>query len=172
MRRLAYILIALLTLVATQSCEMVSTFIHDGEVVASVGKSKLYRHDLESLIPAGLPSEDSLALAQQYINSWAADLVFLGAAQQKLSKNEKNLTKELEQYKNALLKYRYENLYINERLDTTVPDSQVEDYYENHKESLCSPSTALSPTRAPSPSTRSRRRSHRMLPRTSSTSTA
>lgn len=136
MRRLAYIFVVLLAFAAAQSCEMVSTFIHDGEVVASVGRNKLYRHDLEGLIPAGLPAEDSLALAQQYINSWAADLVFLGTAQQKLSKSEKNLTKELEQYKNALLKYRYENLYINERLDTTVTDAQVEEYYENHKESL------------------------------------
>lgn len=136
MRRLAFIFIAFATLLAAQSCEMVSSFIHDGEVVASVGKNKLYRHDVESLIPAGLPSEDSLALAKQYINSWAADLVFLSAAQQKLSKSEKNLTKELEQYKNALLKYRYENLFINERLDTTVTEAQVQEYYESHMETF------------------------------------
>ena len=55
------------------SCERISNFIHDDEVVAKVGRDKLYRSQLENYIPSGLSSEDSTNLALQYIKSWATE---------------------------------------------------------------------------------------------------
>jgi hypothetical protein len=46
----------------------------------------------------------------------------------------KDVAKELEDYRVSLLKYRYEQLYVNERLDTAVSDDKIEEYYEIHKE--------------------------------------
>ena len=45
-------------------------------------------------------------------------------------------SEELEAYRKALLKYRYEQLYVNERLDTAVSDDKIDAYYEAHKESF------------------------------------
>ncbi|MDE5956220.1 MAG: hypothetical protein K2G80_06965, partial [Bacteroidales bacterium] len=73
-------------------------------------------------------------LAAQYMNTWALDKVFLKIAQEQLSKSEKDVAKELEDYRNSLLKYRYEQLYVNERLDTTVSDDEIERYYERNPE--------------------------------------
>ena len=42
------------------------------------------------------------------------------------------MTVELEDYRKSLLKYRYEQLYVNERLDTSVTNEQVEEYYQSH----------------------------------------
>jgi hypothetical protein len=39
----------------------------------------------------------------------------------------------LEEYRKSLLKYRYEQLYVNERLDTAVSDDKVEEYYTAHE---------------------------------------
>jgi hypothetical protein len=89
---------------------------------------------LDALIPKGISPEDSAALALQYINTWASDLVYLKIAEQQLSKAEKDVTKELEDYRKSLLKYRYEQLYVNERLDTTVTDEMVDEYYETHSD--------------------------------------
>ena len=97
-----------------------------------MGAEKLYRSDLDKVIPKGIPAEDSTYLAKQYINTWATDLVYLGMAEQQLSKSEKDVTKELEDYRKSLLKYRYEQLYVNERLDTAVSDDKVEEYYKAH----------------------------------------
>ena len=96
------------------SCRAISRFLHDDEIVAEVDGVMLYRSDLDKVLPAGLPQEDSVRLAAQYINSWASDQVFIGIAEQQLSKAEKDVTKELEAYRKALLKYRYEQLYVNE----------------------------------------------------------
>ena len=126
LNRLAMFLLTAALAVAP-SCKAISSLIHDGEVVAKFGDHKLYRSELEEVIPNGTSPEDSVNLANAYINSWA---------QQQLTKEEKDVSKELEAYRQSLLRYRYEQRYINERLDTTVSSKQIEDYYGSHSESF------------------------------------
>lgn len=109
--------------------------MHDDDVVARVGTYKLYKTELASIVPPGLSPEDSTALAHQYIDSWAQDMVYLEIAEKELSKEEKDVSTQLEDYRRALLKFRYEQRYVNERLDTAVSDSQIRKYYENHSDS-------------------------------------
>ena len=116
------------------SCKAISEFFDSGEIVAQAGSAKLKRADLDQVIPSGLNPEDSTRLAKQFINTWALDQIFLERAVQQLSKTEMDVTKELEVYRRSLLKFRYEQLYINERLDTLVTDDEVQEYYETHKD--------------------------------------
>ena len=129
MRRGLLITLIGIVLSALPSCRAISSLLHDDEVVAQVGDMKLYRAELDALIPKGLSAEDSTGLARQYINTWASDLVYLGIAEKQLSKAEKDVSRELEDYRKSLLKYRYEQLYVNERLDTAVTDEMVDEYY-------------------------------------------
>ncbi len=121
---------------ALPSCKAISSLIHDGEVVARLGNHKLYRSELDDVIPNGTSPADSVNLANLFINSWVRDIAFMDIAQQRLSKEEKDVSKELEAYRQSLLRYRYEQRYINERLDTTVSQKQIDDYYESHRESF------------------------------------
>ena len=133
-RRLSIIAAILIVLPALSSCRAISSFLKGGEVVAEVGPEKLYRSDLDRVIPKGLSIDDSTYLAQQYINAWATDQVYMSVAEQQLSKAEKDVARELEDYRKSLLKYRYEQLYVNERLDTAVSDEKVEEYYNAHQD--------------------------------------
>ena len=117
---------------AISSCRAISSFLANDEVVAQVGQERLYRSDIDKVIPKGIAQEDSVRLSRQYINSWASDRVYLKIAEQQLSKAERDVTVELEDYRKSLLKYRYEQLYVNERLDTSVTNEQVEEYYQSH----------------------------------------
>ena len=108
------------------SCKTITSFVHDGRVVAKIGNHKLYASDLNAYIPDSASPEDSTRLALQYINSWASDMAFIDVAEKELSKSEKNVDKELEDYRRSLLKYRYEQKYVNQRLDTAVTDAQIE----------------------------------------------
>ena len=132
--QLGIIAAILIVLPAVSSCRAISSFLRGGEVIAEAGSEKLYRSDLDKVIPKGISAEDSTYLAKQYINAWATDLVYLSIAEQQLSKSEKDVTKELEDYRKSLLKYRYEQLYVNERLDTAVSDDKVEEYYNAHQD--------------------------------------
>ena len=128
----------LIALVAATACQMVhrvsdsaAELFGDG-VVARVGEHRLMRSELAAYIPAGVSSEDSLSLAQSYINAWAEELLFVDMAESRLSPEEQDVSKELEEYRRSLLKYRYEERYINERLDTLISDEEVRTYYKEH----------------------------------------
>jgi hypothetical protein len=135
-RLLSIIAISGIVLPALTSCRAISNFLRNEQVVAEVGTERLYRSDIDAVVPKGLPREDSIRLVRQYINAWASDRVYMAIAEQQLSKSEKDVTRELEDYRKSLLKYRYEQLYVNERLDTAVSDDKVEEYYEAHKEAF------------------------------------
>ena len=135
-RLLSIIAISGIVLPALTSCRAISNFLRNEQVVAEVGTERLYRSDIDAVVPKGLPQEDSVRLARQYIDAWASDRVYMAIAEQQLSKSEKDVTRELEDYRKSLLKYRYEQLYVNERLDTAVSDDKVEEYYEAHKEAF------------------------------------
>lgn len=130
MKRIVHMLAILgIVLPAVLSCRAISSLLSEDEAVAEVGTVKLYRSELNALIPKGMSAEDSVRLSRQYINTWALDQVFLVIAEEQLSKAEKDVFKELEDYRKSLLKYRYEQLYVNERLDTAVSDEDIETYY-------------------------------------------
>ena len=128
------IAILMIVLPALSSCKAITSFFSGDEIVAVAGSEKLYRSDLDRILPKGMPVEDSTRLAMQYITTWASDIVYVTIAEEQLSKSEKDVTKELEDYRKSLLKYRYEQLYVNERLDTAVTDDQVQEYFEAHSD--------------------------------------
>lgn len=132
MRKCVYIAVLLM---AATSCKVATTIADTatellrGEVVARAGSHKLHREQLESYIPTGVSREDSIDLAHQYINAWAEDLLLLDMAEEQLSEAEKDVSAELEDYRRTLLKFRYEQRYIEQRLDTLVTDEEIVRYY-------------------------------------------
>lgn len=120
------IILLFASLLAFASC----SFMHDDELVAQVNGKKLYRSELVKNIPSGLPSEDSLALARNYITAWASEQIINTMAAQQLSEEERDVSKEVEAYRNSLLRYRYEQRYIASKLDTSVSQSEVLAHYK------------------------------------------
>lgn len=128
------IYIAIFVLVLMPGCKMIQSFLHNDDVVAEVGQHKLYRQDINQVVPKGVSPEDSASMAIQYINAWASDIVFMELAEKQLSKEDRDVSRELEDYRKSLLKYRYEKLFVNERLDTAVSVETIEQYYEVHRD--------------------------------------
>ena len=127
------ILILLLLPALLGSCHTITSLVYDDPVVAKVGKNKLHKSEVVRFIPNLVSPADSARLAEQYINSWAMDLLYLDVAERELSKGELDVSVELEDFRRSLLKYRYEQRYINDRLDTLVTDEQIRSYYEEHQ---------------------------------------
>lgn len=128
--------LCVIVLPAFHSCKTITSFVRgigSGPVVAKVGIHKLYASELSAYIPDSASPEDSTRLALQYINTWASDRLFSDIADKELSKTEKNVEKELDDYRRSLLKYRYEQKYINQRLDTAVTSLEIDKYYDEHK---------------------------------------
>lgn len=125
--------VASLLLLTAVSCEMASSLVHDDQPVARVGKENLYRSEIEGRIPGMMSPEDSAGFAERYIRLWAMDRLYADVAEKQLSKAELDVSAELESYRRSLLRYRYEQRYLNDRLDTLISDRQISDYYEEHE---------------------------------------
>ena len=117
-----------------ESCKRITSFFDDSRLVAEVGDHKLYESEILEYVPKGISSEDSVRLAHQYIQTWAKTNIFLDVAEKELSKEQKDVSKELEDYRISLLRFRYEQEFVNQRLDTAVTAKEIEAYYENHQD--------------------------------------
>lgn len=136
MRLIRYIAVGLAALCLASSCEFVSGLLHDDDVVARYGKQKLYASQVAIYIPKNISPEDSTNLATQYINAWAMEQLYQNVAQSELSKDDLDVSRELEDYRKSLLKFRYEQRFIQERLDTVITTKDIEDYYAAHKDNF------------------------------------
>ncbi len=135
MRNIVHLLAAVLPIVIMNaSCEVASSLVHDDQPVAKVGREKLYRSEVESMIPDMVSPEDSANIAERYINLWAIDRLYVKVAEEQLSKSEMDVSDELESYRRSLVRYRYEQRYLNERLDTMITDAQIKNYYDANQD--------------------------------------
>lgn len=100
-----------------------------GKALAKVNTSTLYLSDLKHATPIGVSKSDSVAFVANVINKWASNEVFYQQAVTYLSEEELNVEKEIEDYKKELITYKFQIKLINEKLDTLVSDSQIEEYY-------------------------------------------
>jgi hypothetical protein len=116
----------------TTSCSLFT----DDEPVAKVGEHVLTLSELSGYIPNYLDVKDSALWADDYIKKWVQRELLLLKAEEKLSAQLKDVNKELEEYKNSLLIFRYKNLLVNEKLDTTVSETSINKYYNEHRESF------------------------------------
>lgn len=105
----------------------------DDPVVAEVGVKKLYNSDIIGIVPVGTSSEDSILLINDYVRKWVKNELMVQKAEENLTIDQKNLTKELEEYRNSLIIYKYKNELMNQRMDTSNTDSQIEAYYFNNE---------------------------------------
>lgn len=101
--------------------------------VARVGERYLYRSDLASILPANASSEDSILLTSDYIARWVKQELMIQKANENLTAVQKDVNRELEEYRNSLIIYRYKNELVRQRMDTVVSREEIETYYENNK---------------------------------------
>ncbi len=106
------------------------------EPVAQVGTKILKHAELVQIIPEGLAAEDSAKLADDYIRKWIRQELLIQKANENLTPEQKNLSKEIEEYRNSLIIYKYKNALLGEQMDTTVTSEQIETYYNNNTENF------------------------------------
>jgi len=105
-------------------------------VVAEVNDKKLFASDLSEVIPSGIDENDSADLANEYIEKWIKQELLIQKANENLSLEQKNVNRELQEYRNSLIIYKYKNELMKQRMDTTVTDEQIEQYYNSNTENF------------------------------------
>lgn len=115
------------------SCSLFKKEHDKGKAIARAYEKYLYVSDIEGLIPDGVSPKDSMLIARNYINNWIQQQVLLKKAENNLTDEQKNFERKIEEYRNSLIIYTYENKLIAQSLDTTVENAEIKKYYEDHK---------------------------------------
>jgi hypothetical protein len=97
--------------------------------LARVHDTYLYASNLEGLVPPGTSVADSLAICRNYIDNWIKNQLILSHAEKNLTDIQKDFKRQLEDYRNSLIIYKYESELIRQSLDTLVSDEEIEEYY-------------------------------------------
>ncbi len=123
---------------ATTNCGRLKLYDFDrGEVVASVDGHNLYASEVTPMIEPGLSPEDSVARLSVIVDAWVRNQIKLKAAETALKGQEKELQdidERVDDYRNSLLTYRYEQQWLYGRLDTLVTPEQISAYYSDHRD--------------------------------------
>ncbi len=122
-------------LLLLSSCKIYDR-IFNGDVVARVGKDVLYVSDIKDLGLKGFSEEDSTEIVKRYIHSWAKTKLLVDMAESHLSKTDRDVSSQLEEYRQKLLVYRYEQKYVQQRLDTLITEEEYAEYYESNPASF------------------------------------
>ncbi len=111
-------------------------FVDNGEPIAQVGKHVLTMEELSKNIPDYLDDTDSSLWAEDYIKRWIQSELLLMKAEENLEGDMKDVSKELEEYRNSLIVYRYKNELMKQKMDTAVDEADILKYFNENRESF------------------------------------
>jgi hypothetical protein len=116
------------------SCNLLPTKAKDtAKAIARVNDKYLYPEDLKNVVPPGTGANDSIEITAAYINNWVRQELLLKQAEDNLEEANRDFTDQIEQYRNSLIIYAYESELVKQKLDTVVPMSDIEEYYQKNQ---------------------------------------
>ncbi len=100
--------------------------------VARVNNTYLYPSDLSEHIQEGLSPEDSIKAARRLIDEWVRNQLLLKQAEDNLPAGEKDVHRQVEEYRTSLLIFKYKQNLLAQNLDTIIPEKEIKAYYEEN----------------------------------------
>jgi len=105
----------------------------DEIILARVQDDYLLASEITSYIPKNILASDSVELSKSLIKKWVDNKILLQKAKQNLTEEDLNFDKQLEEYKNSLIIYKYQSKLLYQNLDTVVDAQEIKNYFENNK---------------------------------------
>jgi hypothetical protein len=132
LKRSKHIFIIIIGLLSLLSCSRKIEEQTTEVPVARVFESKLFPSDLKNIVPSDISAKDSAALIKNYIDKWVQEELVLRYAEKNLSDEQKNIDKQIGEYRKNLIIYTYETELLRQKLDTVVSPQEIEKYYDEH----------------------------------------
>lgn len=102
---------------------------HEGRTpLVELDGNFLYREDLQSVLPDGLTTDDSLLFAEHYIRNWVEDVLLYEKARSNIPNNGE-IDKLVENYRKALIMHTYQQALIHQTLSGEISEQELIDYY-------------------------------------------
>lgn len=128
--------ILLFLFITLQACDFFAKQ-PEGEVIARVNDTYLYKSDIEDLINGSTSKEDSTVRVNNFINQWATQQLLIAGAELNLSQEKQEEFNDLvDQYKTDLFTKAYLEALVKRSIDTIVTEQEAEEVYQINKETF------------------------------------
>lgn len=132
MKRDFYLIILIFCLLS--GCSHFSKSSQGDSVIAKVGDKQLLRRELAAVLRGGITKADSINQAKDYIQRWVKQELMLLTAEENLATDQKDVQRELDEYRTSLIIHRYQQQLISQKLDTVITASDIRQFYDSHTE--------------------------------------
>lgn len=133
MRHFLSMLLLFLLMFSIFSCTSTNEKGDNDRLLARVYSKSLYLSELDGMIPNGTTSQDSSLIINAYIQRWIREALLLREAELNAPK-DLNIDKLVRDYRASLLRSNYENILVEQLLDSTITQTELQEFYEKNKE--------------------------------------
>lgn len=124
---------ALLLLFITACSENVAETKTDDRLLATVYNKSLHISDMDGMFPVGTTAEDSSLTINAYVERWIREAVLLYEAERNVPQ-DLNIDELVRDYRASLIKHNYEQVLVEQLLDSTITQQELTGFYEKNKE--------------------------------------
>ena len=103
------------------------------DVLVRVKGRTLKRSEVKQLIPWSVSSADSLLMAENYVQKWVKDVLVYDVALRNLDESKTEIDRLVEEYRRSLVRYRYQERLVEEKLKADIRESDKLSYYEENQ---------------------------------------
>ncbi|MDR2084074.1 MAG: hypothetical protein LBP67_03665 [Bacteroidales bacterium] len=131
--KITHINIFILIILVFSSCSLKKDKQEQEKAIARVYDRYLYPSDIIGINSTKLSEIDSIEFIKAYTGSWIKNQLLLYKAESNLTEEDLDIDKLIENYRESLVIFTYEQKVIEQTLDTIVTEIEIENYYENNK---------------------------------------
>ena len=105
-------------------------FSSEERLLVNLYDKELYLSEIKNALPA--EQSDSAAFVQSYIDGWIKKQLLVAQAEMNLTEALKDVEYRINDYRNSLLIYAYQQELIKQNFDTVVSKEEIQSYYEEN----------------------------------------
>lgn len=102
-------------------------------LLARVFNRELHLSDLENMFPEEASRADSFLIIQAFVSRWVREELLMYEAEKNLPP-DLNIDQLVRDYRRSLIRNNYEQVLVEQLLDSTVTKTELQGFYEKNKE--------------------------------------
>ena len=133
MKKLIFCLIIIITI---PSCNYFTFKNNKKEAIARVNETYLYKDDLKTIFNSGISKQDSILLANSYINNWVKQQLLLAKAQINLEDNQVDFEELVKKYREDLYINSYKEAVVKQYLNYEITPADIDKFYAENNQNF------------------------------------
>jgi len=133
LKKLIFCLIIIITI---PSCNYFTFKNNKKEAIARVNETYLYKDDLKTIFNSGISKQDSILLANSYINNWVKQQLLLAKAQINLEDNQVDFEELVKKYREDLYINSYKEAVVKQYLNYEITPADIDKFYAENNQNF------------------------------------